>query len=65
MDSSTQIDVLMTTDAQCFDSTGVYPFSGSDHHQIVSHFYPRGMCVDPHPIDLFLLEIFRNLTQIN
>ena len=46
MSSSSQIDVLITTDVQCFDSTGVYPFSGSDHHLIVSNFYTRGMCVD-------------------
>ena len=32
------IDVLMTIDVQCFESTKVFPFSGSDHHLIVSHF---------------------------
>lgn len=36
MSGSSQIDVLVTIDVQCFDSTGVYPFSGSDHHLIVS-----------------------------
>ena len=40
MSSSSQIDV------QCFDSTGVYPFSGSDHYLIVSNFYAKGMRVD-------------------
>ena len=46
--SSSQIDALMTTDGRCFDPTGVFPFSGSDHHLIVSHYYPRSVCVDPH-----------------
>ena len=36
----------MITDVQCFDSTGAYPFSGSDHYLIVSNFYARDMCVD-------------------
>ena len=47
INTSSQIDVILTTDAQCFDSTRVYPFSGSDHHLIVTHFYPRGICLDP------------------
>ena len=46
INSFSQIDVLVTTDAQCFDSTGIYPFSGSDHHLIASNFYTRDMCVD-------------------
>ena len=51
----------MTTNVQCFDSTGVYPFSVSDHHLIVSNFY---VCVDSVPRQLFLLETFKNLMQI-
>ena len=43
--SSLQIDVLMTTDVQRFDSTGIYPFSSSDHHLIASNLYARGVCV--------------------
>ena len=42
INSSSQIDVLLTTDVHCFDATRVYPFSGSDHCLIVSHFYSRG-----------------------
>ena len=49
MSSSSQIDVLLTTDVQCFESTEVFPFSGSDHHIIISHFYASGICVDPQP----------------
>ena len=44
--SSSQIDVFLTTDVHCFDATRVYPFSGSDHCLIVSHFYSRGICAD-------------------
>ena len=49
MSSSSQIDVLLTTDIQCFESTDVFPFSGSDHHIIINQFYARGVCVDPQP----------------
>ena len=41
INTSSQIDVILITDDQCFDSTRVYPFSGSDHHLIVTHFYRR------------------------
>ena len=47
MCSPSQIDVLMTTDVQCFKFPKVFPFSGSDHHLVVSHFYSKGVCVDP------------------
>ena len=52
--SSSQTDMLMTTNVQCFDSTGLYPFSGSDHHLIVSNFYASGMCVDSVPHHFFV-----------
>ena len=45
MSSSSQIGVLVTTDVQCYDSIGVYPFSGSDHHLIASNLYARVVCV--------------------
>ena len=61
MTSSTQIDVLMSTDVRCFDFTRVYPFSGSDHHLIVSHFYARGKCVDPPPHKLVVVRNFQKL----
>ena len=60
--SSSQIDVLMTADGHCFDSTGVFLFSGSDHHLIVSHFYPRGICVDP-PSHQFVVS--RNFQRLD
>lgn len=49
MSSSSQIDVLLTTDAECFELTAVFLFSGSDHHIVISHFYARGIFVDPQP----------------
>ena len=49
--SSSKIDVLLTTDVHCFESTTVY---GSDHHLIISHFYSRGICVNP-PLHWFLV----------
>ena len=52
----------MTTDDQCFDSTRVFPFSGSDHHLIVSHFYSRGICVDP-PSHRFV--VVRNFLKLD
>ena len=61
MCSSSQIDVLMTTDVQCFESTKVFPFSGSDHHLIVSHFYSRGVCVDPPPHRFVVVRNFQKL----
>ena len=36
-----------STDVNCFESTKVFPFSGSDQHLIVSHFYSRGVCNEP------------------
>ena len=42
MSSSLQMDALLTTDIQCFQSTGVFPFSGSDHH-IISYYCARGI----------------------
>ena len=54
--------MLMTINVQCFDSTGVYPFSGSDHHLIVSNFYARDMYV----LVLCLRFVFvKNLIQIS
>ena len=44
-----------------FDFTRVYPFSGSDHHLIVSHFYARGKCVDPPPHKLVVVRNFQKL----
>jgi len=61
INSSSQIDVLLTTDIQFF---GVFPFSGSDHCIIFSHFYVRGFCVDLQPI-LLLLKIFKDWILIN
>ena len=61
MCSSSQIDVLMTTDVQCFKSTKVFPFSGSDHHLIVSNFYSRGVCVDPPSHRLVIVRNFQKL----
>ena len=60
MCSSSQIDVLMTTDVQCFESTKVFPFSGSYHHLIVSNFYSRGVCVDP-PSHRLVIRNFQKL----
>ena len=57
INTSLQIDVLLTTGIQCF---GVFPLSGSDHHNIFSHFYARGVCVDPQPI-LLLLQKFSKI----
>ena len=54
---------LMTTDVQCFDSTGVYPFSGSDHHLIVSNFYARGMCVDSLSHQFVFVRNFQKLDR--
>ena len=59
--SSTQIDVLLTTDANCFDSTKVFSFSGSDHHLIVSHFYSRGVCVEPTSHRIVVVRNFHKL----
>ena len=59
--SSSQIDVLRTTDVQCFESTGVFPFSGSDHHLIISHFYSRGICVEPLPHRFVVVRNFQKL----
>ena len=61
INTSLQIDVLLTTDIQCF---GVFPFSGSDHRIIFSHFYARGVCVDLQPI-LLLLKNFKDWILIN
>ena len=61
MYSSSQIDVLMTTDVQCFEFTKVFPFSGSDHHLIVSHFYSRGVCVDPPSHRFVVVRNFQKL----
>ena len=35
INSSSQIDVLLTTDIQCFESTSVFPFSGIDHQSLL------------------------------
>ena len=59
--SSSQIDALMTTGAHCFEFTAVFPFSGSDHHLIVSHFYSRGICVDPLPCRFVVVRNFQKL----
>lgn len=61
MDSSSQIDVLLTTDDECFKSTKVFPFTGSDHHLIVSHYYSRVCVLILHPIELLRSGIFRSL----
>ena len=61
MCSSSQIDVLMTTDVQCFESTKVFPFSGSNHHLIVSHFYSKGVCVYPPPHRFVVVRNFQKL----
>ena len=61
MCSSSQIDVLMTTDVQCFESTSVLPFSSSDHHLIVSQFYSRGVCVNPPPHRFVVARNFQKL----
>ena len=51
----------MTNDDQCFDSTRVFPFSGSDHHLIVNHFNSRGMCVDPPSHRFVVVRNFQKL----
>ena len=61
MSSSSQVDVLLTTDVQCFESIGVFPFSGSDHHIIISHFYARGICVDPQPHQFVVARNFQKV----
>ena len=61
MCSSSQIDVLMTTDVQCFESNKVFPFSGSDHLLMFSHFYSRGLFVDPPPHQF----VVRNFQKLN
>ena len=50
----------LVADAQCFESTAVFPFSGSDHH-IISHFYARGICVDPQPHQFVVARNFQKL----
>ena len=60
MCSSSHTDVLMTTDVQCFESNEVFPFSGSDHHLMVSHCYSRDVCVDPPP-HRFVVRNFQKL----
>ena len=60
MNSCTQIDILMSTDVQRFDSTTVYPFSSSNHHLIVSHFYARTKHGDPPPLlDITIVVVAR------
>ena len=61
INSSSQIDVLLTTDIQCFKYTGIFPFSGSDHHIIISHFYARGIRVDPQPHQFTVARNFQKL----
>ena len=51
----------MTTDVQCFEFTKVFPFSGSDHHLIVSHFHSKGVCVDPPPQWFVVTRKFQKL----
>jgi len=58
MGSSSQIDVLLK---KCFGSTGVFPFSGSNHHIIISHFYARDICVDPQPHQFIVARNFQKL----
>ena len=64
MDSSSQIDVLLTTDDGCFNFTKVFPFSGSDHHLIVSRYYPRGLCVDPPSHQIVVVRNFQKLDTV-
>ena len=61
INSSLQIDVLLTTDIQCFESTGVFPFGGSDHYIIISYFYARGICVDLQPHKFVVARNFQKL----
>ena len=59
--SFSQIDVLMTTDKHCFDVKSVFPFSGSDHHLIVSYFYSRGMHTDTSSHQLVVVRNYQKL----
>ena len=53
--------MLLTTDSHCFNSTRVFPLSGSDHHLIVSHFYSRGLHVDSPSHRLVVTRNFQKL----
>ena len=53
--------MLLTSDGNCFNSTRVFPFSGSDHYLIVSHFYYRGVHVDSPSHTLVVTRNFQKL----
>jgi len=60
INTSSQIDAILTTDPQCFDSTRG-SIDGSDHHLIVTHFYPRGICLDPPARKIISIRNFKKL----
>ena len=42
---SSLLDVLITNNESCYKGTSVFPFSGSDHHIITTHYIARGVRV--------------------
>lgn len=45
--TSTQLDVILTNRSECFKDTFAIPYSNSDHHLVATHFYPRGVNLNP------------------
>jgi len=41
----------------------VCPFSGSDHHLIVGHFYARGICADSPPHRIISVRNFQKMDK--